>query len=61
MKPVVEETCISCGLCVGTCPEVFQFGDDGKSHAIVDSVPEEHESAAEEARDGCPVAAISLD
>ena len=30
MKVMIDrDGCISCGLCAGTCPEVFQMADDG--------------------------------
>ena len=29
MTATVNENCISCGLCAGTCPEVFHMGEDG--------------------------------
>jgi len=57
---VDQDTCISCGLCPSVCPEVFEFNSDDKAEAIVDVVPSEHESAAQEARDSCPVDAISI-
>ena len=34
MKYVVNEGCIGCGLCAGTCPAVFSMGDDGVAVAI---------------------------
>lgn len=55
MKYVVNEGCIGCGLCVSTCPEVFEFGDDGL--AFAKDIDTEDENAAI-ARDGCPVAVI---
>lgn len=61
MKATVSEDCIGCGLCEGTCPEVFAIGDDGLAHAIEGEVPEAAEDAAQEACDGCPVTAIELD
>lgn len=30
---VDENVCIGCGLCVSTCPDCFEMGEDGKSHA----------------------------
>ena len=32
MNATVNENCIGCGLCAGTCPEVFHMGDDGLAH-----------------------------
>lgn len=59
MKAIVNDTCIGCGLCAGTCPLVFTMGDDGLAHGS--EVPANQEAAAMEARDGCPVSAISLE
>ena len=59
MNAIVNDTCIGCGLCAGTCPLVFSMGDDGLAHG--GEVPANQESAAQEARDGCPVSAISLE
>ena len=32
MKATVNENCIGCGLCAGTCPVVFTMGNDGLAH-----------------------------
>ncbi len=60
MKVHVEDTCTACGLCVDTCPEVFQMGVD-KAEVIVDEVPAEFEDAAQQAADECPVEAIIVE
>ena len=39
MNATVNDACIGCGLCAGTCPEVFSMGDDGFAHG--GAVPEE--------------------
>lgn len=57
----VNEECIGCGLCEGTCPDVFSMGDDGLAHAIEEEVPEEFEDSAQEAADACPVSAITCE
>lgn len=58
MKYSVNETCIGCGLCSETCPQVFSMTDEGVAKAIEEDVPESALAAAEEAKDGCPVGAI---
>ncbi|WP_295586592.1 ferredoxin [uncultured Oscillibacter sp.] len=59
MKAIVNDSCIGCGLCAGTCPLVFTMGEDGLAHG--GDVPANQEPSAQEARDGCPVGAISLE
>ncbi|MEJ2702940.1 MAG: ferredoxin [Sedimentisphaerales bacterium] len=56
----IEDTCTACGLCVDTCPEVFEMGDD-HAQVIVDEVPAEHEDAVQQAADECPVEAIVIE
>lgn len=61
MKAIVDQdTCISCGLCPATCPEVFSFDDSDKAVAIDGDIPSDCEDSAQEARDGCPVSAIDI-
>ncbi len=60
MKVKVEDTCTACGLCVDTCPEVFEMGDD-IAQVIVEEVPAEHEKAVQQAADECPVEAIIVE
>lgn len=56
--PVVDqEACISCGLCVSTCPDVFRFSANGKSECYNPGGASEAEIQG--AIDGCPVQAIS--
>lgn len=55
---VFNDLCVSCGACVGTCPDVFEWGEDDKAVAKTPDVPKEHEALAHEAVEGCPTAAI---
>lgn len=62
MKAYVDpDLCIACGLCVSTCPEVFDWDDDGKASAKAEEIPSELEASAEEAADGCPTDAIKTE
>ncbi|HHU73670.1 MAG TPA: ferredoxin [Clostridiales bacterium] len=62
MKASIDrDGCISCGLCVATCPEVFRMGDDDIAEVYVDVVPSEVEDTAIEAQDNCPVAVITVE
>ncbi|NLB66303.1 MAG: ferredoxin [Lentisphaerae bacterium] len=61
MKASVDASlCTGCTLCCDIAPDVFQMGDDGLAHVIVDVVPAESEAAAQEAADSCPVSCITL-
>jgi len=51
---VDQDACIGCGLCVDTCPDVFQMNADGKAEAIADTT-EENRFGVLEAIDNCPV------
>ena len=50
-----SETCVGCGLCVGSYPDTFAFDDEGKATVI----GEIDEASAEEAIGSCPAGAIS--
>ena len=61
MKATVDrDTCISCGLCVSICPNVFIM--DGENIAIVkvDTIDVMDEVDAREAAKQCPVSAIEI-
>lgn len=59
MKVKVDsDSCIGCGLCAGTVPEVFQVNDAGTAEVIAEA-SDDKKDAVQEAIDGCPVSAIS--
>ena len=61
MKAIVnQDTCIGCGLCISTVPEVFEVNADGKAEACGHTT-EENRAAVQEAIDACPVQAISAE
>jgi ferredoxin len=60
MKAEVDQnTCTGCGLCVDTCPEVFEMAGDTAT-VKVDPVPPTAENACLDAKEDCPVEAISI-
>ena len=60
MKAKVVEGCISCGLCVSVCPEVFRMSDEGVSEVYAQPTPE-NEDGTREAAEGCPVNVIVIE
>ena len=58
MRYFVNDTCIGCGLCESTCPEIFSMSEEGTAVAKDVEVPEDQLAAAAEAMEGCPVGAI---
>lgn len=49
--------CIGCGLCVTTCGETFELGDDGK--AFIKNISGCTKCDCQEVIDNCPAHAIS--
>jgi ferredoxin len=55
---VNKKKCIGCGTCVGLCPEVFEFGPDGKAQIKAGADLEKNKKAVAEAVDFCPAQAV---
>lgn len=61
MKAFIDrDGCISCGLCMDICPDVFEFADDGladvKQEPTRSNIHKAHEAA-----ESCPVQVISVE
>lgn len=60
MKASVDpDVCTGCGLCVDTCPAVFEM-DDAVARVLVEDVPEDVLDTCREAAENCPVEAINV-
>ena len=67
---VDRDECTECGVCWGTCPEVFEPGDDGLTQITEayraggdlssGSVPDDMEDCVVDSADGCPVEIIHV-
>lgn len=57
MKKIwIDDSCISCGLCAETCPEVFELGDD--IALVIEGADLTLDDKIIEAAEACPVEAI---
>jgi ferredoxin len=58
---VIADQCIGDGICVDTCPEVFEMGDDGLAYVKIEGdVPADQEALVKEAAEACPTEAIEI-
>ena len=61
MKVIVDaDACTGCGLCVETCPEVYEMVDD-IAKVKADPVPADAEENAKLAAEDCPSEAIKVE
>lgn len=63
---VDRETCISCGACAASAPDLFDYDDEGLAFSLLDQnkghtpVPEELLEDLADAFDGCPTESIRI-
>jgi ferredoxin len=53
-------TCQGIGMCEGILPEVFEVGDDGKSHVDDEAAEQADKAKLQEAVENCPTNSIRL-
>ena len=56
---VDQNTCIGCGLCVGTAGDVFRLNGDGVAECYAEP-SESLRDLVQQAADNCPVGAIKI-
>ena len=61
MKVRIKDICTACGLCLDTCPDILEMGQDDIVQVTVDEVPPKFEETAQQAADECPVEAIIVE
>ncbi len=63
---VDQSTCIACGACGATAPDLFDYDDEGTAFAILDenagvtAVSEDFLDDLEDAEEGCPTDSIKV-
>lgn len=63
---VDKETCIACGACAASAPDLYDYDDDGIAFALLDDnkgsliIPEELIDDLMDAFEGCPTDSIRL-
>ncbi|WP_227940192.1 ferredoxin [Alkalihalobacillus deserti] len=63
---VDKETCIACGACGASAPDLYDYDDEGISFVLLDDnqgtakVPEDLYEDMEDAQDGCPTDSIKI-
>ncbi|QDQ00667.1 ferredoxin [Lysinibacillus fusiformis] len=63
---VDQSTCIACGACGASAPEIFDYNDEGIAYVILDDnegcqeVPEDLYDDLEDAMEGCPTESIKV-
>jgi len=64
---VDKDTCIACGACGATAPDIFDYDEEGLSYVILDDnegtakVPEDLYDDLEDACEGCPTESIKVE
>jgi ferredoxin len=65
---VEKETCIACGACGATAPDIYDYDDEGLAEVIYDDdnnkgnteIPEDLYDDLQDAADGCPTDSIKV-
>lgn len=57
MISVDQNKCIGCQTCAMMCPDTFAIQDSGLAHAISQEITD----CSKNARESCPVGAISIE
>ncbi|PQM46003.1 Ferredoxin [Mycobacterium talmoniae] len=54
------DKCVGIGMCEVAAPNVFEVGDDGQSHVLVDEIAEADVAGVKQAVANCPTEALTI-
>lgn len=57
---VNRDKCVGIGMCEVSAPEVFEVGDDGQAHVLVEEIAEADEEGVREAVANCPTESLTI-
>ncbi|MDA3130441.1 ferredoxin [Aliibacillus thermotolerans] len=63
---VDKDTCIACGACADTAPDIFEYDDEGLSQVLLDDnqgiaeISDDLEDDLLDAEEGCPTESIKV-
>lgn len=65
---VEKETCIACGACGATAPDIYDYDDEGLAEVVYDEdnntgnteIPDDLYDDMQDALDGCPTDSIKI-
>jgi ferredoxin len=62
MKIIVDtDRCTGHGICESLAPDVFEVGDDGFVHLLLDDVSDDRRTTLESAVAECPTQSLSIE
>lgn len=57
---VNHDKCVGIGMCEVAAPNVFEVGDDGQAHVLVDEVADEDVAGVQQAVANCPTESVTI-
>lgn len=57
---VNRDKCVGIGMCEVSAPNVFEVGDDGQAHVLVDEIAEDDVEGVRQAVANCPTESLTI-
>lgn len=58
---VNRDKCVGIGMCEAIAPNVFEVGDDGQSHVLVNEIADKDVAAVKQAAASCPTESLRIE